>query len=61
MRRYERWNSECNGRMRAINVGMERTDIAQANEVLERPNWADGGYGMTIVSWWFGLMYKQVL
>ena len=50
MRWYECFNSECNGRMRAINVGMERTDIAQSNEVLGRPNWADGGYGMTIGS-----------
>ena len=48
MRRYERCNAGCNGRMRAINVGIERTDIAQAIEGLERPNWADGGYGMTI-------------
>ena len=50
MRRYERCNARCNGRMRAINVGIERTDIAQSNEVIERPNWADGGYGMTIGS-----------
>ena len=50
MRRCERCNSECNDRMQAINVGMECTDIAQANEVLDRPNWADGGYGMTIGS-----------
>ena len=50
MRRYERCNSGCNRRIKVINVGIEQRDIAQANEVLERPNWSDGGYGMTIGS-----------
>ena len=50
MRHYKHCKSGCYCRMQALIVGIERTDVEKANEVLERPNRVNGGYGMKMGS-----------